>query len=118
MLIFVPRWCVGTLVHSFTGSFEFLPFVIPIFFQMEEEPFNPDYVEVDRVLEVSYCEDKDTGEVKYIFFHLLIISHQDLCIFDFPHVCLNHFCLHFFHFVGAVTLFSAYFVCLNCLRSS
>ncbi|CDQ93773.1 unnamed protein product, partial [Oncorhynchus mykiss] len=23
-----------------------------------------DYVEVDRVLEVSYCEDKDTGEVR------------------------------------------------------
>lgn len=34
------------------------------FADMEEEPFNPDYVEVDRVLEVSYCEDKDTGEVK------------------------------------------------------
>uniref|UniRef100_A0A673K0X6 Chromodomain-helicase-DNA-binding protein 9-like n=1 Tax=Sinocyclocheilus rhinocerous TaxID=307959 RepID=A0A673K0X6_9TELE len=32
------------------------------FADMEEEPFNPDYVEVDRVLEVSYCEDKDTGE--------------------------------------------------------
>uniref|UniRef100_A0A4W5K3T4 Chromodomain helicase DNA binding protein 9 n=1 Tax=Hucho hucho TaxID=62062 RepID=A0A4W5K3T4_9TELE len=31
-------------------------------FFMEEDPFNPDYVEVDRVLEVSYCEDKDTGE--------------------------------------------------------
>uniref|UniRef100_A0A8C3PYB7 Chromodomain helicase DNA binding protein 9 n=1 Tax=Chrysolophus pictus TaxID=9089 RepID=A0A8C3PYB7_CHRPC len=31
-------------------------------FFMEEEPFNPDYVEVDRVLEVSLCEDKDTGE--------------------------------------------------------
>lgn len=30
---------------------------------MEEEPFNPDYVEVDRILEVSFCEDKDTGEV-------------------------------------------------------
>lgn len=30
---------------------------------MEEEPFNPDYTEVDRVLEVSFCEDKDTGEV-------------------------------------------------------
>nr|BAC30774.1 unnamed protein product [Mus musculus] len=29
---------------------------------MEEEPFNPDYVEVDRILEVSFCEDKDTGE--------------------------------------------------------
>uniref|UniRef100_A0A7N8Y2F8 Chromodomain helicase DNA binding protein 9 n=1 Tax=Mastacembelus armatus TaxID=205130 RepID=A0A7N8Y2F8_9TELE len=27
-----------------------------------DDPFNPDYVEVDRVLEVSYCEDKDTGE--------------------------------------------------------
>uniref|UniRef100_A0A8C4MGP3 Chromodomain helicase DNA binding protein 9 n=1 Tax=Equus asinus asinus TaxID=83772 RepID=A0A8C4MGP3_EQUAS len=32
------------------------------FADMEEEPFNPDYVEVDRVLEVSFCEDKDTGE--------------------------------------------------------
>lgn len=32
-------------------------------FKIEEDPFNPDYVEVDRVLEVSYCEDKDTGEV-------------------------------------------------------
>uniref|UniRef100_A0A671LM69 Chromodomain-helicase-DNA-binding protein 9-like n=1 Tax=Sinocyclocheilus anshuiensis TaxID=1608454 RepID=A0A671LM69_9TELE len=32
------------------------------FADMEEEPFNPDYVEVDRVLEVSYCEDKDTRE--------------------------------------------------------
>ncbi|KAG9341958.1 hypothetical protein JZ751_018275 [Albula glossodonta] len=31
------------------------------FADMEEDPFNPDYVEVDRVLEVSYCEDKDTG---------------------------------------------------------
>uniref|UniRef100_A0A8C0JCR3 Chromodomain helicase DNA binding protein 9 n=1 Tax=Chelonoidis abingdonii TaxID=106734 RepID=A0A8C0JCR3_CHEAB len=31
-------------------------------FFIEEEPFNPDYVEVDRVLEVSFCEDKDTGE--------------------------------------------------------
>lgn len=30
---------------------------------MEEELFNPDYIEVDRVLEVSFCEDKDTGEV-------------------------------------------------------
>uniref|UniRef100_A0A672G689 Chromodomain helicase DNA binding protein 9 n=1 Tax=Salarias fasciatus TaxID=181472 RepID=A0A672G689_SALFA len=31
-------------------------------FFADEDPFNPDYVEVDRVLEVSYCEDKDTGE--------------------------------------------------------
>ncbi|XP_051559122.1 chromodomain-helicase-DNA-binding protein 9-like isoform X1 [Myxocyprinus asiaticus] len=32
------------------------------FADIEEDPFNPDYVEVDRVLEVSYCQDKDTGE--------------------------------------------------------
>lgn len=75
-------WCCWSLfpdgewvlrfIHSM--SFEFIPLVISIIFQMEEEPFNPDYVEVDRVLEVSYCEDKDTGEVKWILFHLLIIS--------------------------------------------
>lgn len=41
-----------------------LSLCLPCLSQMEEEPFNPDYVEVDRVLEVSYCEDKDTGEVK------------------------------------------------------
>uniref|UniRef100_A0A8C9TMH5 Chromodomain helicase DNA binding protein 9 n=1 Tax=Scleropages formosus TaxID=113540 RepID=A0A8C9TMH5_SCLFO len=32
------------------------------FADMEEDPFNPDYVEVDRVLDVSYCEDKESGE--------------------------------------------------------
>ncbi|KAL4658748.1 chromodomain-helicase-DNA-binding protein 9-like isoform X1 [Arapaima gigas] len=32
------------------------------FADIEEEPFNPDYVEVDRVLEMSCCQDKDTGE--------------------------------------------------------
>lgn len=41
---------------------------------MEEEPFNPDYVDVDRVLEVSYCEDKDSGEVEWIPFHPFIAS--------------------------------------------
>lgn len=109
-------WCCWSLfpdgewvlrfIHAV--SFEFIPLVIPIVFQMEEEPFNPDYVDVDRVLEVSYCEDKDTGEVKWILFHLLIISQQDLCIFNFPLVCWNCFCFHFFHFVGAVSVFSAY----------
>lgn len=29
----------------------------------DEEPFNPDYVEVDRVLDVSHSVDKDNGEV-------------------------------------------------------
>ncbi|XP_031756020.1 chromodomain-helicase-DNA-binding protein 9 isoform X4 [Xenopus tropicalis] len=32
------------------------------FADMEEELFNSDYIEVDRVLEVSLCQDKDTGE--------------------------------------------------------
>lgn len=41
---------------------------------MDEDPFNPDYVEVDRVLEVSYCEDKDTGEVTlFIFLFILFV---------------------------------------------
>ncbi|XP_011617219.1 chromodomain-helicase-DNA-binding protein 8 isoform X4 [Takifugu rubripes] len=31
-------------------------------FQEEEEPFNPDYVEVDRILDVSHSVDKDNGE--------------------------------------------------------
>lgn len=66
---------------------------------MEEEPFNPDYVEVDRVLEVSYCEDKDTGEVKRIFFHLLIISVSSvsvcfICVYVPEHV------LPFSHIMG------------------
>uniref|UniRef100_A0A3P9H1Y2 Chromo domain-containing protein n=1 Tax=Oryzias latipes TaxID=8090 RepID=A0A3P9H1Y2_ORYLA len=32
------------------------------FFQEDEEPFNPDYVEVDRILDVSHSVDKDNGE--------------------------------------------------------
>lgn len=66
---------------------------------MEEEPFNPDYVEVDRVLEVSYCEDKDTGEVKWILFHLLIISVSSVCV-CFICVYVPEHVLLFFHFVG------------------
>uniref|UniRef100_A0A671WJ05 Chromodomain helicase DNA binding protein 9 n=1 Tax=Sparus aurata TaxID=8175 RepID=A0A671WJ05_SPAAU len=44
---------------------------------MEEEPFNPDYVEVDRVLEVSYCEDKDTGEVVYYLVKWCSLPYED-----------------------------------------
>uniref|UniRef100_A0A8C4ITZ2 Chromodomain helicase DNA binding protein 9 n=1 Tax=Dicentrarchus labrax TaxID=13489 RepID=A0A8C4ITZ2_DICLA len=46
-------------------------------FFMEEEPFNPDYVEVDRVLEVSYCEDKDTGEVVYYLVKWCSLPYED-----------------------------------------
>ena len=30
---------------------------------MDEEPFNPDYVEVDRVLDMSTGVDQSSGEV-------------------------------------------------------
>lgn len=35
----------------------------------DEEPFNPDYVEVDRILDVSHSVDKDNGEVT-LFAHV------------------------------------------------
>lgn len=50
-------------VLAYTNFFCLSIDFINLALQMEEEPFNPDYVEVDRVLEVSLCEDKDTGEV-------------------------------------------------------
>lgn len=31
--------------------------------QLDEEPFNPDYVEVDRVLDMSTGVDQNSGEV-------------------------------------------------------
>ena len=49
---------------------------------MEEDPFNPDYVEVDRVLEVSYCEDKDTGEVR-------AVGGQEGCLFHSQQITSN-----------------------------
>ncbi|MEQ2212042.1 hypothetical protein XENOCAPTIV_023765, partial [Xenoophorus captivus] len=33
-------------------------------FFVDEEPFNPDYVEVDRILDVSHSVDKDNGEAR------------------------------------------------------
>ncbi|XP_032875675.1 chromodomain-helicase-DNA-binding protein 7 isoform X2 [Amblyraja radiata] len=30
--------------------------------EIEDEPFNPDYVEVDRILDISHSIDKDSGE--------------------------------------------------------
>lgn len=35
---------------------------LAFFLQMDDEPFNPDYVEVDRVLDVSESTDEN-GEV-------------------------------------------------------
>lgn len=45
------------------------PCISPRFFppklikNKDEEPFNPDYVEVDRILDESHSVDKDNGEV-------------------------------------------------------
>lgn len=87
-------WCSSSfqMVSGYLGLFlPCLSYSFPLVFllvcQMEEEPFNPDYVDVDRVLEVSSCEDKDTGEVKWIFFHLLITSMSNICIFLY--LCLS-----------------------------
>lgn len=35
--------------------------------QPDEDLFNPDYVEVDRILEVAHTKDSDTGEVDAVF---------------------------------------------------
>lgn len=37
-----------------------------VFPQLDEEPFNPDYVEVDRVLDMSTGVDQNTGEVSQL----------------------------------------------------
>ena len=34
--------------------------------QLDDEPFNPDFVEVDRVLDQSTCMDQVTGEVNVV----------------------------------------------------
>ncbi|XP_010792499.1 chromodomain-helicase-DNA-binding protein 9-like [Notothenia coriiceps] len=48
------------------------------FADREEDPFNPDYIEVDRVLDVSYCEDKDTGEeVVYYLVKWSSLAYED-----------------------------------------
>ena len=43
-------------------------FVQFIFFQLDDDPFNPDFVEVDRVLDVSTCIDQVTGNVSITFY--------------------------------------------------
>lgn len=48
------------------------------FADIEEEFFNPDYTEVDRVLEVSFCEDNDTGEsVTYYLVKWCSLPYED-----------------------------------------
>ena len=40
----------------------------------EEEPFNPDYMEADRILDVSHSVDKDNGEVREMDPYLAIFN--------------------------------------------
>lgn len=44
---------------------------LPFLWQLDEEPFNPDYVEVDRVLDMSTGVDQNSGEVKKLFNFML-----------------------------------------------
>ncbi|KAG7455016.1 hypothetical protein MATL_G00252000 [Megalops atlanticus] len=47
-------------------------------FQEEEEPFNPDYVEVDRILDESHSVDKDNGEpVVYFLVKWCSLPYED-----------------------------------------
>ncbi|XP_012690756.2 chromodomain-helicase-DNA-binding protein 8 isoform X2 [Clupea harengus] len=47
-------------------------------FQEEEEPFNPDYVEVDRILDESHSVDKDNGEpVVYYLVKWMSLPYED-----------------------------------------
>ena len=54
------------LIEFFLGAnFLIIQFVEFFYFgwQLDEEPFNPDYVEVDRVLDKSTGVDQNSGEV-------------------------------------------------------
>lgn len=58
--------CVSTvflLWDYFSRLFLFLSITLPLPLQPDEDLFNPDYVEVDRVLEVAVTTDTETGEV-------------------------------------------------------
>ena len=46
--------------------------------QLEEDPFNPDYVEVDRVLDVSEQTDPNTGNtVKHYLVKWRALQYED-----------------------------------------
>lgn len=47
----------------------FFIYLLNFFLQLEEEPFNPDFVEVDRVLDVA--EHKEEGEDKVVKHYLV-----------------------------------------------
>lgn len=38
--------------------------IFVFYFQPDEDLFNPDYIEVDRVLEIAITTDTETGEVR------------------------------------------------------
>lgn len=49
-----------------------------LIFQLEEDPFNPDYVEVDRVLDVSEQTDPNTGNtVKHYLVKWRSLQYED-----------------------------------------
>lgn len=47
-----------------------------LFCQPDEDLFNPDYVEVDRILEVAHTKDSETGEVDVVLTMIVICNSQ------------------------------------------
>ena len=52
--------------------------MIVCLFQLEEDPFNPDYVEVDRVLDVAEHTDPNTGKtIKHYLVKWRSLQYED-----------------------------------------
>lgn len=61
--------------NSFIYLFIFLLFLN---LQLEEDPFNPDYVEVERVLDVSELPDPNTGKtIKHYLVKWRALQYED-----------------------------------------
>lgn len=55
--------------------------------QVDDEPFNPDYVEIDRILDVSTGVDQSTGAVfisEYLAHVMSVCNDFHVCLFFQP----------------------------------
>ncbi|XP_030921659.1 chromodomain-helicase-DNA-binding protein 8-like [Geospiza fortis] len=61
-MTFIPIIFITSSVSMIFFSIILLTLISFISMTFDEEPFNPDYVEVDRILDESHSVDKDNGE--------------------------------------------------------